>query len=294
VGNALKGVREEIVLATKVRLPMSDNLNRSGATRVNIMREVEGSLKRLQTDYIDLYQVHGWDSNTPLAETLRTLDDVVRQGKVRYIGLSNFMSWQAATAVMLQERLGLERFVTAQMYYSLVGRGLEYEFQSFAEYHNIGILVWSPLAGGFLTGKYSRANSAPAGTRFAEAGSFVPFDKEMGYRVVDALKEVAARHEASPARVALSWVLGRAAVSSVIVAARKPEHLEDNIRAVDLRLFREDIRLLDAASDPGIPYPKWMVLQLDTAEDPRSKALYPERYADGGPWKDLRQSRWSG
>jgi aryl-alcohol dehydrogenase-like predicted oxidoreductase len=118
---------------------------------VNIMREVEGSLRRLQTDYIDLYQVHGWDSNTPLEETLRTLDDLVRQGKVRYIGLSNLMSWQAATAVMLQEHLGLEKYVTAQMYYSLVGRSLEYEFQSFAEYHNIGILVWSPLAGGFLS-----------------------------------------------------------------------------------------------------------------------------------------------
>ena len=294
VGNALRDVRQEIVLATKVRLPMSENFNRSGATRVNIMREVEGSLKRLQTDYIDLYQVHGWDSNTPLDETLRTLDDIVRQGKVRYIGLSNFMSWQAATAVMLQERLRLERFVTAQMYYSLVGRGLEYEFQSFAEYHNIGILVWSPLAGGFLTGKYSRDNAAPAGTRFAEAGSFVPFDKEMGYRVVETLKEVAGRHDTSPARVALSWVLGRPAVSSVIVAGRKIEQLEDNIRAVDLRLSDDEVQLLDAASDPGVPYPKWMVLQLDTAEDPRSRVLYPERYADGGPWKDLRRNTWSG
>jgi aryl-alcohol dehydrogenase-like predicted oxidoreductase len=218
----------------------------------------------------------------------------VRQGKVRYIGLSNYMSWQAATAVMLQERMGLEKFVTAQMYYSLVGRGLEYEFQSFAEYHNIGILVWSSLAGGFLAGKYSRANPAPAGTRFAEAGSFVPFDKDIGYRVVDTLKQVAARHNVSPARAALSWVLGRRAVSSVIVAARKAEQLEDNIGAVDLRLSDEDVRLLDAASDPGVPYPKWMVLQLDTAEDPRSKALYPERYMDGGPWKDLRGTRWSG
>ena len=294
VGNALKGIRQEIVLATKVRLPMSENFNRSGATRVNIMREVEDSLRRLQTDYIDLYQVHGWDSNTPLEETLRTLDNVVRQGNVRYIGMSNLMSWQAATAVMLQGHLGLEKYVTAQMYYSLVGRGLEYEFQSFAEYHNIGILVWSPLAGGFLSGKYSRTNPAPAGTRFAESGSFVPFDKEMGYRVVEMLKEVAARHGASPARVALSWVLGRPAVSSVIVAARKVEQLEDNIGAVDLRLSDEDVRLLDAASDPGVPYPKWMVLQLDTAEDPRSKVLHPQRYADGGPWKDLRLARWSG
>jgi len=294
VGNALKEVRNEIVLATKVRLPMSENFNRSGATRVNIMREVEGSLRRLQTDYIDLYQVHGWDSNTPLEETVRTLDDLVRQGKVRYIGLSNLMAWQAATAVMLQERLGLEKYVTAQMYYSLVGRGLEYEFQTFAEYHDIGILVWSPLAGGFLSGKYSRANPAPAGTRFAEAGSFVPFDKEMGYRVVEALKKVAGKHDVSPARVALAWVLRRPAVSSVIVAARNVGQLEDNIRAVDLQLSDDDVKLLDAASDPGVPYPKWMVLQLDTAEDPRSKVLYPERYADGGPWKDLRRTRWAG
>src|ERR1700746_2884673 len=223
VGNAVKGVRDEIVLATKVRLPMGENFNRSGATRVNIMREVEGSLRRLQTDYIDLYQVHGWDSNTPLEETLRTLHDLVAQGKVRYIGLSNLMSWQAATSIMLQERLGLEKYVTAQMYYSLVGRGLEYEFQSFAEYQNIGLLFGSPLAGGFLTGKYSRANPAPAGTRFAEAGSFVPFEKEMGYHVVETLKEVAGQHDASPARVALSWLLQRPAVSSVIVAARKVE-----------------------------------------------------------------------
>jgi aryl-alcohol dehydrogenase-like predicted oxidoreductase len=188
----------------------------------------------------------------------------------------------------------LEKYVTAQMYHSLVGRSLEYEFQSFAEYYNIGILVWSPLAGGFLSGKYSRTNPAPAGTRFAEAGNFVPFDKEMGYRVVDVLKEVAARHGASPARVALSWLLARPAISSVIIAARKPEQLEDNIGAVDLQLSEDDVRLLDAASDPGVPYPKWMVLQLDTAEDPRSKILHPERYADGGAWKDLRRAGWSG
>src|SRR6202049_1260373 len=249
VGNALKGVRDEIVLATKVRLPMSENFNRSGATRVNILREVEGSLRRLQTDYIDLYQVHGWDSNTPLEETLRTLDDLVRQGKVRYIGLSNLMSWQAATAVMLQKRLGLGRYVTAQMYYSLVGRGLEHEFQSFAAYHNIGILVWSPLAGGFLAGKYSRADPPPAGSRFADAGQFVPFDREMGYHFVDAVKEVAARHGVSSAQVAIAWVLGRPAVSSVIIAARKPDQLEDNISAVDLRLSDDEVRQLDAASD---------------------------------------------
>jgi aryl-alcohol dehydrogenase-like predicted oxidoreductase len=294
LGNALKGVRNEIVLATKVRLPMGSNFNHSGATRVNIMREIESSLRRLQTDYIDLYQVHGWDSNTPLEETLRTLNDLVRQGKVRYIGLSNLMSWQAATAIMLQEQLGLEKYVTAQMYYSLVGRGIEHEFLSFAEYHKVGILVWSPLAGGFLSGKYSRANPAPAGSRFADAGQFVPFDKEMGYRVIDVLKQVSARCGESPASVALAWALGRPAVSSVIIAARTPEHLEQNIRAVDLDLSEEDVRQLDAVSDPGMPYPKWMVLQLDLAEDPRPRVLNPARYAEGGPWKDLRKNTWSG
>jgi aryl-alcohol dehydrogenase-like predicted oxidoreductase len=192
---------------------------------------------------------------------------------------------------MLQDRLGLEKYVTAQMYYSLVGRSLEYEFQSFAEYHDIGILVWSPLAGGFLSGKYSRGNPPPAGSRFADAGQFVPFDQERGYRVVDAVKQVASRHGASPARVAIAWLLGRPAVSSVIIAARTVEQLEDNIRAVDLQLSDENVRQLDAASDPGIPYPKWMVLQLDTAEDPRPKVLHPERYAQGGPWKDLRGNR---
>src|SRR5258708_27872715 len=235
LGNGLKGIRQEIVLATKVRLPMGENFNRSGATRVNIMREVEGSLSRLQTDYIDLYQVHGWDSNTPLEETLRTLDDLVRQGKVRYIGLSNLLSWQAATAIMLQDRLGLEKYVTAQMYYSLVGRGLEYEFQSFAEYHDIGILVWSPLAGGFLSGKYNPSNPPPARSRFADAGQFVPFDTQTGYRAGDALEEVAARHGARPARVPAAWLLGPPAVRRVIIAARKADQLEDNSSAVDLR-----------------------------------------------------------
>jgi hypothetical protein len=143
----------------------------------------------------------------------------------------------------------------------------------------------------YLGGKYTRANPPPAGTRFAEAGAFVPFDKEIGYRVVEALKEVAARHDVSPARVALAWVLGRPAVSSVIIAARKVEQLQDNIRAAELRLTEDDVRLLDESSDPGIPYPKWMVLQLDAAEDPRPKVLYPERYVSGGPWKDLRGTR---
>ncbi|MFW5695101.1 MAG: aldo/keto reductase, partial [Alkalispirochaeta sp.] len=251
VGNAIKGKREELVVATKCRLPMSDNFNRSGATRLNIMRGVESSLKRLNTDYLDLYQLHGWDSNTPLEETVRAMDDLVRHGKVRYIGFSNYLSWQGATAVSLQERLGLNRFITAQMYYSLVGRGLESDFQSMAEYHNLGILVWSPLAGGFLSGKYERGKPAPKGTRFGENGNFVPFDKEYGYRVLDAAKKVADRHGVSVARVSLAWLLSRPAISAVIIAGRKKEHLADNIGAVDLELTEQDLDELDAASDPG-------------------------------------------
>ncbi|MGD8748048.1 MAG: aldo/keto reductase [Balneolaceae bacterium] len=288
LGNALKGKRDEIVLSTKFRLPMDNNINHSGATRVNIMREVEASLERLQTDYIDLYQVHSWDPYTPLEETLRALDDLVHQGKVRYIGLSNYMAWQAATALGLQEKLGLEKYVTAQMYYSLVGRDLENDFMSFADYHDMGIIVWSPLAGGFLSGKYDKDNPPPKGSRFAEAGQFVPFDIDKGFEIVEALREVAERHGASPARVALAWTLSRDNISSVLIAARKLEHLEDNIKAVDLELAEEDINLLDDISDPGIPYPRWMVLQQAYAEDPRAKAIEPGKFVDGGPWEDLR------
>ena len=292
VGNAIKGKREELVLASKVRLPMSDNFNRSGATRVNIMRGIESSLKRLQTDYLDLYQIHGWDSNTPLEETLRALDDLVRQGKVRYIGLSNYLSWQATTALWIQDKLNLHRYATAQMYYSLVGRGLEFDFQSMAEHHNLGILVWSPLAGGFLSGKYSRESPAPEGTRFSENGNFVPFDHERGFDVVDVLKKVANNHGCSPARVALAWLLTRPAISSVIAAGRKKEHLEDNLEASGLELSGDELHELNAVSDPGTPYPLWMVKQLDQAEDPRPKVLFPERYEEGGPWADRREVGW--
>ncbi len=289
LGHALKGIRQDIVLATKARLPMDEgNVNRSGANRVNIMREVEDSLRRLQTDYIDLYQMHGWDSNTPLEETLRTLDDLVRQGKVRYIGLSNYLAWQAAEALSIQKQHNLEPFITAQLYYSLVGRDLEHDWFSFAEYSKLGILIWSPLAGGFLSGKYRRNSRPQEGTRFAEAGQFVMFDRERAYDVVDVLHSVGDKHGASPARVALAWTLAHPVISSVIIAARNLKHLEDNILAADLKLDEEDFAALNKVSDPGTPYPKWMVLQLDQAEDPRPRILEPERFADGGPWEDLR------
>jgi aryl-alcohol dehydrogenase-like predicted oxidoreductase len=295
LGHALEGVRDEIVLATKVRLPMSDeNVNRGGAHRVNILRGIDESLRRLRTDRVDLYQLHGWDSITPLEETLRAMDDVVRQGKVRYIGLSNYLAWQAATALGIQRQQGLAPFITAQMYYSLVGRELEHEWTSLAAYSGVGIMVWSPLAGGFLSGKYSSASTPEEGTRFAEAGQFVPFDRERGSRVLKVLREVAARHAVSMARTSLAWTLSRPAVSTVLIAARTPEQLEDNLAATDLRLSAEDLQALDAVSDPGTPYPKWMVLQLDQAEDPRPRTLHPEAFATGGPWRDLRRGHDKG
>jgi aryl-alcohol dehydrogenase-like predicted oxidoreductase len=292
LGVALEGVRDRVVLATKVRLPMSDDdVNRSGAHRVNIVRGIEESLRRLRTDHVDLYQLHGWDSNTPLEETLRAMDDVVRQGKVRYIGLSNYLAWQAATALGIQRQQNLAPFITAQMYYSLVGRELEHEWTSLAAYTRLGIIVWSPLAGGFLSGKYSRESAPRPGTRFAEAGQFVPFERDKGERVMSVVKQIAARHGVSPSRVALAWTLSRPAVSAVLVAARTPEHLEDNLAAIDLQLLPEDLQALNDVSDPGVPYPKWMVLQLDQAEDPRPRILNPDAFAHGGPWRDLRGRR---
>jgi aryl-alcohol dehydrogenase-like predicted oxidoreductase len=294
IGNALEGIRHEVVLASKCRLPMSDNMLRSGATRVNILRSIEASLQRLKTDHLDLYQIHSWDLNTPIEETLRAMDDVVRQGKVRYIGFSNYEAWQAATALQLQQRNGLEPYVTGQMYYSLVGRDLEDEFMSMASHYNIGILVWSPLAGGFLSGKYDRKSPPPSGTRFAEAGQFIPFDLEQGFRIVETLRELAPKYNASPARIALAWTLTRGTISSVIVAARKNEHLVDNIKAADLELSEEDIAKLDEVSAKSTPYPHWMVIQHNVAEEERDKALHPRKYAQGIPWEDRRFAQWQG
>jgi aryl-alcohol dehydrogenase-like predicted oxidoreductase len=293
LGNALRSLRSEVVLATKARLPMGDaNVNHAGATRVNLVREAEASLRRLQTDYIDLYQVHGWDSVTPLDETLRALDDLVRAGKVRYIGLSNYHAWQAATALGVQAREHLNRFVTAQLYYSLVGRDLEFDWLSFAEYHQMGIVVWSPLAGGFLSGKYDRDHPAPADSRYADAGTFVPIDRERGYGIIEALRAVAERHQATPAQIALAWLLSRPAISSVIIAARDNQRLGENIQAVELQLTDEDLKELDEVSHPGIPYPKWMVAQLDQAEDPRARLLDPVRSTTDLPARDRRGTRW--
>ncbi len=261
LGQALGARRKEVILATKVRGRTGPGPNQAGLSRAHILAGVEASLRRLDTEWIDLYQIHSWDPFPPLEETLSTLNDLVRRGKVRYVGYSNLAAWQAATARGISRERGFERFATAQMYYSLVGRDIEDEVVPFCEDAGVGILAWSPLCGGFLSGKYRRdEENPPEGSRWATTGSdFPPFDRELGWRTVDLLREIAGLRGATPARVALAWVLGRPAVTSVIVGARKLAQLEDDLGASGLALEPEDLRRLDELTRPALRYPRWMI-----------------------------------
>lgn len=256
LGNTLKNKRKDVIIATKVYFPFDGSINSTGLSRLAINREVEGSLKRLGTDYIDLYQVHHFDTTTPLEETLRTLDDLVRSGKVRYIGLSNFAGWQIAKAMGISERLGLNAFCSVQAYYSLVGRELEREVLPAARDLGLGVMVWSPLAGGFLSGKYTRESQAEG--RRANF-NFPPVDLEQGYNVIDTVKAIAQEHNASAAQVSLAWLLHQPGVSTVIVGARKLGQLEDNLGAVNLKLSDEELNRLNEVSALKPEYPGFMV-----------------------------------
>ena len=257
LGKALSQRRHEAVIATKVGFRTGDALTDTGLSYRHIIASAEASLKRLETDYIDLYQIHIPDPLTPMEETVRALDDLVRQGKVRYIGYSNFPAWKAARMVGLQESRGYARFVAAQMYYSLVGRDLEHEVVPFVREAGIGVLVWSPLASGFLSGKYTRENPVPEGARRANF-QFPPVDLERGYDVVDALKQIAQTHGASPAQVAIAWLLTKSFISSAIVGANKMSHLEDNLGAAELKLSAQEVEQLDTLTAPQPLYPGWM------------------------------------
>ncbi|MGY2372939.1 aldo/keto reductase [Pseudomonas sp. SDO524_S393] len=250
--------REDYVLATKVAGRMGPGKNHVGASRGHIMDAVEASLKRLGTDHIDLYQIHATDTLTPLEETLRALDDLVRQGKVRYIGVSNWHAWRLATAQGIAARQGLARFESLQAYYSVVGRDLERELVPLLEAEKMGLLIWSPLAGGLLSGKYSRENQSPEGAR-RSGFDFPIVDKERGWKVIDVLRPIAEAHGCSPARVALAWLLAKPAVTSVLIGAKRLDQLADNIAAVDLELTPQDMRQLDAVSQLPAEYPGWMV-----------------------------------
>ncbi len=264
VGKALQGRRHEVVLATKVRGRMGTGPNEVGLSRLHIMEGVEASLKRLGTDYIDLYQIHRGDPFTAIEDTLRALDDLVRQGKVRYIGCSNLMTWQLMQAIGISRAEGLEHFKCTQSYYSLAGRELEREMIPLLEDQGLGLLVWSPLAGGFLTGKFTRDTTDAEGRR--ASFDFPPIDKERAFDTIDVMRKIAEEHDASIAQVAIAWVLSKRAVTSVIIGARKLSQLEDNLGSVDLTLSEHELNALNEVSELALEYPAWMDLLASDRE----------------------------
>jgi aryl-alcohol dehydrogenase-like predicted oxidoreductase len=257
LGKALGPKRKDIVVATKVFARMGQGANQVGLSRLHIMQAVESSLQRLNTDYIDLYQIHGFDALTPLEETLSALTDLVRQGKVRYIGCSNLAAWHIMKAQGISALNHLEKFATLQAYYSLVGRELERELVPMMLDQKIGLLVWSPLAGGFLSGKFTRAGSADNEARRAKF-TFPPVNLEKAYDIIDAMQAIATRRNATAAQIALAWLLYQPSVSSVIIGAKRAAQLKDNLGSVDVKLDAEDLKQLDEVSKLTPEYPNWM------------------------------------
>jgi aryl-alcohol dehydrogenase-like predicted oxidoreductase len=265
-GQVLEGRRDEVLVATKARMPMGDGPNDAGLSRHHLIAQCEASLRRLRTDRIDLYQVHEWDGQTPLSETLEALDDLVRTGKVRYVGCSNYAGWQLMKALGISERRGLARFVSQQIHYTLQAREAEYELVPVSIDQGLGLLVWSPLAGGLLSGKYRRDEPGPRASRLLSGWDEPPVrDQEKLYDIVEVLVEVAKDRGASPAQVALAWLLDRPAVTSVIVGARTSDQLADNLGAADLSLSAEELARLEEVSRPPLLYPYWH--QAKTAAD---------------------------
>ncbi len=266
VGEILEGRREDVLIATKARFPMGTGPNDAGLSRQYLLRACEASLRRLRTDYIDLYQVHERDGVTPVEETLDALDTLVHDGKVRYIGCSNQSAWHLMKALGTSERLGLERYVSQQIYYSLLHRDAEYELVPLSVDERVGILVWSPLAGGLLSGKYGRDRTAPAGSRHTTEWREPPiYDEAKMYDIIEALVEVAGEHGHSPAQTALAYLLGKPAVTSVVVGARSGEQLADNLEATSWSLDEGARQRLDEVSALPLLYPYWH--QRNTARD---------------------------
>lgn len=271
VGEVIKGYRDQIVLATKARYAMGDGQNDAGLSRRYLLHACEASLRRLQTDYIDLYQVHERDGVTPMDETLDALDTLVHQGKVRYIGCSNHSAWHVMKALGISERRGLQRYVTQQIYYSLLDRDAEYELIPLAIDQQMGILTWSPLAGGLLSGKYRRNKDRPEGARQTTTWGEPPvYDEDRMYDIVETLVEVATARGKSPAQTALAYLLGRPAVTSVIIGARTEEQLTDNLGSAEWTLTEDERATLDKASALRLIYPYWH--QAKTAPERLSPA----------------------
>jgi aryl-alcohol dehydrogenase-like predicted oxidoreductase len=257
LGQSLGKRRQDVVLATKVHAATGAGPNDQGLSRLHVMQALEDSLRRLRTDHIDLYQLHNFDHVTPMEETLRALDDAVRQGKVRYIGCANLAAWQASQALGISARHELSRFVSAQVNYSLLARDVEREIVPMAHAHGLALTVWGPLAGGFLTGKIDR-NTPPARGRRAGGADFPPVDRDRAYDVVDVARAVAARHEATVPQVALAWLLAQPGVTSVIIGARTLEQLTGNLAASSLQLTGPDHAELGEVSKLPRAYPNWI------------------------------------
>jgi len=266
-GEVIKGRRDTLLLSSKVRMAMGDGPNDAGLSRQHIIAGCEASLRRLGTDHIDIYHVHEWDGQTRLEETLSALNSLVSAGKVRYLAASNYAGWQLMKALAVADSHGFERFAAQQIYYSLEARDAEYELVPLAVDQGLGILVWSPLAGGLLSGKYRRDGSPESGTRQVSGTWNEPpvRTREKLYDTVEILVDIAGAHGASPAQVALAWLLGRPAVTSVIIGARTDEQLLDNLGGASLLLSADERAALDKVSAPELIYPYWH--QLNTAAD---------------------------
>lgn len=257
VGAALEGRRDEVLISTKVRMRMGDGPNDSGLSRHHIRDQVEASLRRLDTDHIDIYHVHEWDGLTPLEETLETLDTLVRSGKVRYLGVSNYSGWQLLKALGIADANGYQRFVSNQIYYSLESRDAEYELVPASLDQGLGIMVWSPLAGGLLTGKYRRGRQADEGRHLTDWDEPPVRDQEKLYDTIETIVEIADGHGVSAAQVSLAYLLAKPGVTTLVVGARRDEQLSDNLGAADLKLSAEEIDRLDEVSAPQLIYPHW-------------------------------------
>jgi aryl-alcohol dehydrogenase-like predicted oxidoreductase len=266
LGEALGSRRDKVVLATKARFPMGEGPNDAGLSRHHLIAACEASLRRLKTDHIDLYQVHQWDGQTPLEETLEALDTLTKAGKIRYAGCSNFSAWHLMKARATADAHGYQGFVSQQIHYTLQAREAEYELVPIAIDQGVGILVWSPLAGGLLSGKYRRGQRGPEGSRQLTDWNEPPVrDEDALYDIVDVLVEIGEGHGVSAAQVALAWLLGRPGVDSLIIGARTDEQLADNLAAAELTLSADERARLDEVSAPPLLYPYWH--QANTAAD---------------------------
>jgi aryl-alcohol dehydrogenase-like predicted oxidoreductase len=271
VGQALNGRRDRVLLATKARFQMGRDQNAAGLSRHHLIEACEASLRRLGTDHIDLYQVHEWDGQTPLEETLGALEHLLHSGKVRYVGCSNFAGWQVMKALGIAQANGLPRFVSQQVYLSLQERSAEYEIVPSAIDQGLGLLIWSPLAGGLMSGKYRRGQPPPPGSRHASEWSEPPvYDEDKLYDTIETLVEIAAARGVSAAQVAIAWLLSRPGITSVIVGARTDEQLKDNLAAATLELTAEEQAKLEQVSRPPLIYPFWH--QSASANDRLSEA----------------------